>query len=187
MRGGMILAAAVLCLAACAKPHPGFKNQYTDKNGRVHTVETIPAGNKKEAIMATPNKSAKTKRKPIEITRATKADWARYSRKDPDRPTLEELDLLRDQLSRCWSIQAGARYSKDLKVEVRVTVSPQRRILTAEIIDQWRFERDNYFRAAADSAIRALNSKECNPLELNPSKYDQWKDMIIEFDPSEFI
>jgi outer membrane biosynthesis protein TonB len=101
--------------------------------------------------------------------------------------TMSEMDALRQQLSRCWSIQAGARYADELKVEVRLTVSPERRVLSATVVDQWRYGQDSYFRAAADSAIRAVNSPQCETLILNPDKYDQWKDMIVEFDPSEML
>ncbi len=101
--------------------------------------------------------------------------------------TMSELDALRQQLSRCWSIQAGARYAEDLVVEVRLIVSPDRHVMSATVVDQWRYGQDSYFRAAADSAIRAVNSPQCETLELNPDKYDQWKDMIVKFDPREML
>ncbi len=101
--------------------------------------------------------------------------------------TMSELDALRQQLSKCWSIQAGARYAEDLVVDVRLTVSPDRHVLSATVVDQWRYNQDSYFRAAADSAIRAVNSPQCETLVLNPDKYDTWKDMIVTFDPREML
>ncbi len=101
--------------------------------------------------------------------------------------TMSELDALRQQLSRCWSVQAGARYAEDLVVEVRITVAPNRRVMSANIVDQWRYGQDSYFRAAADSAIRAINSPQCETLILNPDKYDLWKDMVVKFDPTEML
>ena len=101
--------------------------------------------------------------------------------------TMSEMDALRQQLVRCWSIQAGARYAEELVVEVRVTVSRERRVLSAEIQDTWRYSQDSYFRAAADSAIRALHSPQCETLNVNPDKYEQWKDMIVTFDPREML
>lgn len=167
--GRVILAALVLCLAACAKPQ-STPNFFYDEQGRMHRIETVPAGNKR-----------------VETLPVTERSAARYPGENPNNLTLAEMDGLREQLSRCWSIQAGARYSKDLKVEVRLTVSREREILSATIVDEARFKKDPYFRAAADSALRALNSEQCSPLQVNPSKYDQWKDMIITFDPSEMI
>lgn len=101
--------------------------------------------------------------------------------------TMSETDALRRQLSNCWSIQAGARYAENLVVEVRLIVARDRRVTSATIVDQWRYGQDSYFRAAADSAIRAVNSPQCEILELNPDKYDLWKDIIVKFDPSEML
>ncbi len=101
--------------------------------------------------------------------------------------TMSEIDALRQQLSRCWSIQAGARYAEELVVEVRVLVSKERKVMSATIVDQWRYSQDSYFRAAADSAIRAINSPQCETLNLNPDKYDLWKDMVVTFDPREML
>ena len=104
-----------------------------------------------------------------------------------DTLTMSEMDALRRQLSNCWSIQAGARYAEELVVEVRLIVSPDRRVLSATVVDQFRYGQDSYFRAAADSAIRAVNSPQCEVLQLNPDKYEQWKDLIVEFDPKDML
>ncbi len=101
--------------------------------------------------------------------------------------TMSELDALRQQLSRCWSIQAGARYAENLVVEVRMLVDQNRRVTSATIVDQFRYGQDSYFRAAADSAIRAINSPQCETLNLNPDKYDLWKDIVVTFDPREML
>lgn len=101
--------------------------------------------------------------------------------------TMSEIDALRQQLSRCWSIQAGARYAENLVVEVRLIVSRERRVMSATIVDQWKYSSDSYFRAAADSAIRAINSPQCETLNLPPERYDLWKDIIVEFDPRDML
>jgi len=101
--------------------------------------------------------------------------------------TMSEADALSQQLSRCWSIQAGARYAEDLVVRVRLTVSPERRVMSATIEDTWRYGQDSYFRAAADSAIRAVNSPQCETLQLPPEKYDLWKDIVVTFDPRDML
>jgi len=103
------------------------------------------------------------------------------------RMTMSEADALRRQLSRCWSIQAGARYAEDLVVEVRLAVNPDRSVQKAVIVDQWRYNQDDFFRAAADSALRAVNSPLCNPLDLPPDKYELWNDIVVTFDPREML
>jgi len=104
-----------------------------------------------------------------------------------DNLTMSELDALRQQLSQCWSIQAGARYAEELVVEVRMIVSPDRRVTSATIVDQWRYNQDSYFRAAADSAIRAVNAPQCAVLNLPADKYDLWKDIVVKFDPRDML
>jgi len=101
--------------------------------------------------------------------------------------TENEYAALQRQLKNCWSIQAGARYAEGLVVKVRATVSPERRLINATIEDQWRYSQDSYFRAAADQAVRALYSPQCEVLDLPPEKYEAWKDMILTFDPSEML
>ncbi len=101
--------------------------------------------------------------------------------------TEDEYAALQRQLKNCWSIQAGARYAEDIVVELRTTVSPEKRVLSATVVDQWRYGQDSYFRAAADSALRAIHSPQCEILELPAGKYDAWKDMILVFDPKEML
>lgn len=101
--------------------------------------------------------------------------------------TMTDMDALTQQLQNCWSIQAGARYAEDLVVKIRLIVSPDMHATSATVVDQWRYSQDSYFRAAADSAIRAVNSPQCETLKLPEGKYDQWKDMIVTFDPRDML
>lgn len=50
-----------------------------------------------------------------------------------------------------------------------------------------RYMGDSYFRAAADSVLRAIRNPRCNPLELPADKYDLWKEMTVTFDPREML
>lgn len=101
--------------------------------------------------------------------------------------SLSEQDALRQQLSGCWNVMAGAANSEDLAVEIRVVVNPDRSVLSAKVVDQSRYNSDTFFRAAADSALRAVRNPGCTPLNLPPDKYDQWRDMTIVFDPKDMF
>ncbi len=49
-----------------------------------------------------------------------------------------------------------------------------------------RYNSDSFFRAAADSALRAVH--ECSPLKnLPPEKYDTWHYMELNFDPKDML
>ena len=95
-----------------------------------------------------------------------------------------EMAALTAQLKQCWNIVGGARYAETLSVEVKITVNRDRTIASAAIVDKLRYNNDNAFRAAADSAIRAVRNPRCTPLDLPPEKYDAWKTIFFNFDPS---
>jgi outer membrane biosynthesis protein TonB len=98
-----------------------------------------------------------------------------------------ELDMVREQISRCWNIPAGARDAKDLVVEIRVVVLPDGNVQQATILDQGRAAADPFFRAAAESARRAFFNPLCRPLRLPPDKYEIWKDMTVDFSPKDLL
>jgi outer membrane biosynthesis protein TonB len=98
-----------------------------------------------------------------------------------------ELDMIREQVARCWNIPAGARDAKDLVVELRVEVGADGMVQQATIVDQGRANADPFFRAAAESARRAFFNPLCRPLRLPPDKYDTWKDMDFYFSPKDLL
>jgi outer membrane biosynthesis protein TonB len=100
--------------------------------------------------------------------------------------TASEVDLVRQQIARCWNVPAGARDAKDLVVEVRVIVDPDGTVRQATIVDQARLG-DAFFRAAAESARRAFFNPLCRPLHLPPDKYAIWKDLVVDFSPKDIL
>ena len=98
--------------------------------------------------------------------------------------TASEIDLVREQLARCWNINAGARDAKDLVVEIRAQVQPDGTVTRADIVDQGKMG-DPLWRAAAESARRTFFNPQCTPLKLPPDKYDTWKDLVVDFSPKD--
>jgi outer membrane biosynthesis protein TonB len=101
--------------------------------------------------------------------------------------TASEVDLIREQIARCWNVPAGARDAKDLVVEIRVAVDPDGTVRQATIVDQARLGSDPFFRAAAESARRAFFNPLCRPLHLPPDKYAIWKDLVVDFSPKDIL
>jgi hypothetical protein len=101
------------------------------------------------------------------------------------RLSASEIDLVREQISRCWDIPAGARDDPGLVVEIRVVVAPDGNVERATIVDQARTQADPFYRAAAESARRAFFNPECRPLRLPPEKYELWRDMVVDFSPKD--
>ncbi len=97
--------------------------------------------------------------------------------------SMSEMDALRSQLAGCWNLLPGARNAQDLVVDIRMVVNPDKTVQSASVVDMGRYNSDGFFRAAADSALRAVRAPECTPLAVPDGKYDQWKEMVISFDP----
>lgn len=125
-----------------------------------------------------------TPKNPTQASTKSKSD--RY---DPTMPlSLSEKDAIRSQFAQHWRLPAGVKDDYTLRVEVRVIVSPDGTITQAGIANTQaaRYRSDPIFRAAADSALRAV--KLASPLKgLDASKYDTWKDMVVNFDPKEML
>ena len=96
-----------------------------------------------------------------------------------------EKDALIRQLEACWSPPAGAMEAEQLAVEVRVALDPDGSVREARAIDRSRMSRDAFYRAAAEAAERAV--LRCSPLRVPPGKASIWSNMVINFDPREFL
>ena len=100
--------------------------------------------------------------------------------------TLSEVDALRAQIERCWIVQAGARYAEDLVVTLRVFLNTDGSLRSEpKIVDNARLVADPYFRAAAESAIRAV--LKCEPFKMPVTKYHRWREIELTFDPREML
>lgn len=101
--------------------------------------------------------------------------------------SMTEIDAIQSQISRHWGVQAGARNAHELKVVLSVRLYPNGAVQSAELAkDQGRYYNDAFFRAAVDSAIRAV--WKASPLRnLPPHKYDTWKYLEIHLDPRDVL
>ena len=107
---------------------------------------------------------------------------------DAARPlTISEIDLVRRQIAECWNLPAGAKDAEDLIIEISLSMNPDGTVRDARIRDQGRIDRDPFFRAAAESAYRAVLNPKCSPLKLPLDKYEHWKTMVLTFNPREMF
>ena len=100
-----------------------------------------------------------------------------------DRVTTGELGAFKQQLQGCWMLLPGAANADALAVNLTITVNKDRTVRDVTITDKARYQTDSFFRAAADNAIRAIRHPDCTPLDLPLNKYDQWKEITLNFDP----
>jgi hypothetical protein len=107
---------------------------------------------------------------------------------DPDAAvTVSEIQAVRQQLAQCWNVAAGARRADALAVEIEMVMNQDATVRQARVVDAARMNSDPYYRAAAESALRALGHPDCIPLKLPLDKYEVWKNFTFNFDPSKML
>ena len=103
------------------------------------------------------------------------------------RMTMLEEDALRRQLEGCWDVPSGAKDAQSTTVDIFMVINPDRTLQSARVVDESRYNSDNFYRVMAESALRAVRSPNCSPFELPPDKYESWKNTTITFDPSQMF
>jgi hypothetical protein len=99
--------------------------------------------------------------------------------------TISEIDAFRAQIERCWSVPAGAVNAENLIVTLQIFLNPDGALARSpKIVEQARMSRpgQEYFRAAAESALRAV--LKCEPYRMFPiESYELWQEFQLKFDP----
>lgn len=96
--------------------------------------------------------------------------------------TASEIDAFKSQLRKCWNVPVGAPDPAALVFRIRIFLNQDGTVAAApELIDQGGLG-DPFFRAAVDSAKRAVHM--CSPFQLPAEKFDSWNDITITFDPT---
>jgi len=101
-----------------------------------------------------------------------------------ERMSLSEIDSFRAQIRACWSVPAGAKNAENLLVRVRVQLDPLGRPIAKKIINRAQLT-DSFFLSAAESVLRAI--ERCQPYKMPPEKYESWREMELNFDPSKML
>ncbi len=98
------------------------------------------------------------------------------------------VSLIAQQLAEHWNIPAGAEGAESLKVKLEVALAPDGRVLTASVLDVIGDSSETFRRAAKEAAERAVFYFRDHPfLGLPLDQYDQWRNLIINFDPSQML
>lgn len=147
---------------------------------------------KKEEAMSDDLLRNLAKRSPTRVQEEAPRQVAAAPQKSSSQPiaplgpqlTTSEMDLVKQQIERCWSPPAGALGAPDLKPDFRVFMNADGTVRTATQLNPER-NSDPFFRAAAESAMRALRNPTCQPLKLPPDKFDIWQTFTITFDPKD--
>jgi hypothetical protein len=74
-----------------------------------------------------------------------------------------------------------------MTVEIRVTMNPDGTVRDAQVQDNARMTADPFYRAMAESALRAVLNPRCQPFKLPKDRYDVWQTLALNFDPREML
>jgi hypothetical protein len=98
--------------------------------------------------------------------------------------TASEIEGVRNKIRPCWNAFGGAKEAPivTLIVDMNQDGTP----VKAEIKETGRYNNDPVFRAAADSAYRAIMNPRCQPWPLSPEKYTSWRTITFNFDPRDY-
>ncbi|MDH5748322.1 MAG: TonB C-terminal domain-containing protein, partial [Rhodospirillales bacterium] len=133
-------------------------------------------------------KPVRKKEEEFDLSEIAKAIQAPEPRYNPMRPlSISEIDLVRQQIARCWNLPAGAKGAENMAVQISVVMNPDGRVQSATINNKLRMTADSFYRSMAESARRAVLNKNCQPFKLPPDRYDIWKTMTLNFDPREMF
>lgn len=128
------------------------------------------------------NEKKEDKKKDAKDTSPTKSMSNKFN---PDMPmSMSETDAIMSQLAKCWTVPAGAKDAQNLVVVIDAEYDRSGSYISVALAQESisRYDSDTFFRAAADSALRAV--KECSPLQSLPlEKYETWHYMELRFDP----
>lgn len=97
------------------------------------------------------------------------------------------INTIRTAIMPCWNLQPGAKGAQDIVVIIGASLNPDGRVAHAWVKNRSNLIQDPFKLAAAETAQRAILNQACQPFKLDPDKYDVWKDVTLNFNPSEMF
>ena len=144
------------------------KNRSSSSQAILKNLAEANEINQKKDIVNQIKESLKNQNQNLNVTEEKKA-------------TATEIDILRNHVRQCWNAPYAANELNKI-INLKIFTNPDGSVVNVEIIDVAFYKKDPVYRAAADSARRAV--KDCSPLPLPKNKYDLFKIFTFNFDTS---
>lgn len=173
--------------AVLARAKPSRKPKPLDTFASV--LKTVANLNNQPRPKPEAKEKEKQKKKPKpsfeeEIARALISKKRGFNAEKP--LTISEIDLVRQQIARCWNLPAGAKNAENMIIEIAVAMNPDGTVRNARVNNSG-LRADPFLRAMAESALRAVLNRRCQPFKLPRDKFDRWKTMTLVFNPKEMF
>jgi hypothetical protein len=90
-------------------------------------------------------------------------------------------ELIMSQIYPHWAIASGVKNAESIIIEINIELRDSGEVILSsiEILDQERYKNDSTFRAAADSARRAI--LQASPLNIPKNKIDLLREITLRF------
>ena len=144
------------------------KNRSSSSQAILRNLAEANEINQKKDIINQIKESLKNQNQNLNVTEEKKA-------------TATEIDILRNHVRQCWNAPYAANELNKI-INLKIFTNPDGSVVNVQIIDVAFYKKDPVYRAAADSARRAV--KDCSPLPLPKNKYDLFKIFTFNFDTS---
>ena len=144
------------------------KNRSSSSQAILRNLAEANVINQKKDIVNQIKESLKNQNQNLNVTEEQKA-------------TATEIDILRNHVRQCWNAPYAANELNKV-INLKIFTNPDGSVVNVQIIDVAFYKKDPVYRAAADSARRAV--KDCSPLPLPKNKYDLFKIFTFNFDTS---
>ena len=144
------------------------KNRSSSSQAILRNLAEANEINQKKDIVNQIKESLKNQNQNLNVTEEQKA-------------TATEIDILRNHVRQCWNAPYAANELNKI-INLKIFTNPDGSVVNVQIIDVAFYKKDPVYRAAADSARRAV--KDCSPLPLPKNKYDLFKIFTFNFDTS---
>ena len=138
-----------------------------------------------------PKKKNKRKKSDLEQQIAKVLTRRPINESSSSRITMTEMhamiNTIRTAIMPCWNLQPGAKGAQNIVVIIGASLNPDGRVTRAWVKNRSVLIEDPFKLAAAETAQRAILNQACQPFKLDPKKYDIWKDVTLNFNPSEMF
>lgn len=155
-----------------AKKKPALKKKDVNLDSLLKTLEKASEGTEAKS-----KKESRSARNDVENDSSGPYDEGKPL-------SISEQHAIKQQIERHWNVPIGAKNASDVRITLYIALKPNGEVMQAKLLEKRCPGVDAIScDAAADSALRAVYS--ASPFEnLDPSRYNVWKEFNMEFDPS---